>query len=279
MRLYEILEDVLSTTSEITEEFASIRPPFASPSGKMRMAKGFAKDIPKHRVYVEPFAGSAAVFFAKPKSEIEVLNDLDSDVSGTLRRLSTLTRAEMDELTSMDFTGSESKYRRLHGSRPTSKIGKIYRFIYLARFSMNSQRNLGQFNHFSAVTTPYLARRVPPAVERLRGVRIYSEDYESVCKRYDSPNTFYFLDPPYSGYASLEREVAESKFNEQRFFDMLTNLKGKWLLNYGTKGELPNMLRQAGYKVRTESRASNANIMKHGKSNGAKLTHIIASNY
>lgn len=36
--------------------------------------------IPKHQCYVEPFAGGLAVFLAKPRSQIEVLNDLNGDL-------------------------------------------------------------------------------------------------------------------------------------------------------------------------------------------------------
>jgi len=276
--LYAKLESLLQSTF-LNEEFAVIRPPFASPAGKMRMAVSLASKIPTHSTYVEPFAGSSAVFFAKPKASVEVLNDLDSDVSNALKSLATLSPAELKQLTSMDFTGSQAKYHQVFDSSPTSKVGKLYRFLYLTRFSMNSGRGRSQFNHFQAITTPYLARRVPPAVERLKGVKVHNEDYESVCRKYDSPQTFFFLDPPYSGFSALKGKASEKGFDEERFFDLLRSLKGKWLLNYGTKGKLPGMLKQAGFKVRHDTRSSTANIMKHGKANGNKLTHIIASNY
>lgn len=276
---YLKLEKLLEDSRLIVEESAVIRPPFASPAGKMRMAVELASKIPTHKTYVEPFAGSSAVFFAKPRADIEVLNDLDSDVSGALKALASLSTAELNQLTSMDFTGSQAKYHQVFDSRPTSKIGKLYRFLYLTRFSMNSGRGRTQFNHYQAIKTPYLAKRVPPAVERLKGVKIHSEDYESVCRRYDSPETFFFLDPPYAGFNALKGGVSEKGFNEDRFFELLRSLKGKWLLNYGTKGRLPAMLKDAGFKVRLDARSSTANIMKKGKANGEKLTHLIASNY
>jgi len=43
--------------------------------GKSRLVGQILKIMPAHRVYVEPFAGSAAVFFAKPLAEVNVLND------------------------------------------------------------------------------------------------------------------------------------------------------------------------------------------------------------
>jgi DNA adenine methylase len=276
-RLIEHLEGLLA--GPVMEAMAEVRPAFASPAGKMRMARDLASAIPAHRVYVEPFAGSAAVLHAKPKSEVEVVNDLDEDVAWALKALSTLSKAEMDALIAMDFTGDQAKYLQMFDSKPTSKVGRLFRFLYLTRFSMNSGRGRSQFNKFQTYTTPYLERRVPPAVERLKGVKVHNEDYEKVCRKYDSPDTFFFLDPPYAGFSALKGSAGEKAFDERRFFDMLQSLRGKWLLNYGDKGELPAMLRGAGYKIRTETRSSTANIQKSADAKGTKLNHIIVKNF
>lgn len=36
--------------------------------------------IPGHRIYCEPFFGGGALFFAKPKAEVEIINDLNGEV-------------------------------------------------------------------------------------------------------------------------------------------------------------------------------------------------------
>src|SRR5205085_1031202 len=36
--------------------------------------------LPKHHCYCEPFAGGLAVFLAKPRSPIEVVNDVNGDL-------------------------------------------------------------------------------------------------------------------------------------------------------------------------------------------------------
>ena len=36
--------------------------------------------IPKHRLYCEPFFGGGAVFFAKPASALEVINDTNGEI-------------------------------------------------------------------------------------------------------------------------------------------------------------------------------------------------------
>jgi D12 class N6 adenine-specific DNA methyltransferase len=41
--------------------------------------------MPKHICYVEPFCGAAWVFFKKPESKSEVLNDLDNNIINVYR--------------------------------------------------------------------------------------------------------------------------------------------------------------------------------------------------
>lgn len=51
------------------------------PGSKWNIAAQLANLIPQHHSYVEPFFGSGALLFSKPLSDIETVNDLDSDVT------------------------------------------------------------------------------------------------------------------------------------------------------------------------------------------------------
>ena len=48
--------------------------------GKTILAEWIIDQLPSHTVYVEPFGGSASVLLNKPRSNVEVYNDLDGDV-------------------------------------------------------------------------------------------------------------------------------------------------------------------------------------------------------
>ena len=50
------------------------------PGAKNRLAPWICEHIPNHKVYLEPFFGSGAVFFNKTPVHIETINDLNSDV-------------------------------------------------------------------------------------------------------------------------------------------------------------------------------------------------------
>lgn len=57
-----------------------MKPVFAWPGGKSWAAKYVLPRIPKHRCYGEPFAGGLAMLLAKEPSEIEVVNDINSEL-------------------------------------------------------------------------------------------------------------------------------------------------------------------------------------------------------
>lgn len=50
------------------------------PGSKWNIASQLVRLIPEHHTYVEPFFGSGAVLFNKQQSNIEMVNDLDSNV-------------------------------------------------------------------------------------------------------------------------------------------------------------------------------------------------------
>jgi DNA adenine methylase len=64
-----------------------MRPPTQYLGSKGRLACWVASLLPAHRTYVEAFAGSAAVLFAKPPSPTEVVNDADGDLVCLFRML------------------------------------------------------------------------------------------------------------------------------------------------------------------------------------------------
>lgn len=67
-----------------TAEVTAIAPWYGC---KRTLAPRIVERFPKHRLYYEPFCGSLAVFMAKPRSPMEMLNDRHGDVVNLARVL------------------------------------------------------------------------------------------------------------------------------------------------------------------------------------------------
>jgi len=57
-----------------------MKSPLCWMGGKSRLASQIVALIPEHQAYAEVFAGAAWVFFTKPESKFESINDLNSDL-------------------------------------------------------------------------------------------------------------------------------------------------------------------------------------------------------
>jgi len=118
--------------------------------GKTRMAKLLCRLIPPHRVYVEPFAGGAALFFAKKPSPIEVLSDIDCRLIEFYR-----TVRELDSLDELLKFGWLPSRERFEGLKPCVTEGKCplddplfraYAFLYVNKFAYGAKMGRPDYN-------------------------------------------------------------------------------------------------------------------------------------
>ena len=63
------------------------RPALRYHGGKWRLAPWIIGHFPAHKIYCEPFCGAASVLLRKPRSRIEIINDLDSEVTNLFQIL------------------------------------------------------------------------------------------------------------------------------------------------------------------------------------------------
>jgi hypothetical protein len=118
-------------------------------------------------------------------------------------------------------------------------------------------------------------KRIENMLPRLKNVTVQGGDYEAVIRKYDSPNTAFFLDPPYAGY---DVHVGEKKFDEERFFNILKSIKGKFLLTYGIRGKLPGLLKGSNFRIKRIVTRRDIRSMR-GVEGPKVLTQLLVSNY
>jgi len=244
---------------------------WGSPAGKSDLANRLVKMFPPHHTYVEPFAGSAVVFFAKEPSPREVLSDADLDIAGAFAAVKALSRGALARLKTMDWTSHPRTFKRVKASSPRGPLAKLHRFLYLSKFSFSRGRKSYDSTTRGKVTQ--VLRQLEKLAPRLRNVEVRSGDWEPVVREFDGPRSFHFLDPPYVG---TNNGVGEGKFDEARFAEWLPEVQGKWLLTYGISGTLPKILKEMdGVAIR---RVMTDRAIRHLRGSGpSKITTIVAT--
>jgi len=243
---------------DISEE--RLPPPGQHPGGKSHLRGLLIKLMPEHRVYAEPFAGLASVFFMKPKTEKEALNDLSPEYMDVLEFLRDASDEDWQKIKQQDWRGSEERWERYRGAeRPKSFLARALRALYLVRFSFRGKLVPGNFAHSHADQgfPVRLFEQRQAYRDRLRGVHITRRDFENMMREYDSANTLFYLDPPYlfqedesgsRGYPGSSREECEATFD--RLTGLLEKVKGKWILTHERHSKAESVLKQLG-EVRT----------------------------
>ena len=193
-----------------------MRPLLSYYGGKQRLASQLVRLMPPHTVYVEPFCGGAALLFAKPQPFVtnnhhylEVLNDRDE-------RLITLYRVCQDagqrrtleeRLHMTPF--SRAEYVRAQQILQTwethTAVDQAWAMVLQLQQSF-AHKVLGGWRTAvistnDAATWATYRAALPTLMDRLQNVHLECDDALAVIRRWDSPQTLIYCDPPYVGTA------------------------------------------------------------------------------
>lgn len=219
------------------DEEPMLRPVFNRIGGKYSLRKKILPLIPDHTTYVEPFAGSGAVFFFKPKVEHNVLNDLDKGVVSGLRLLQ---HAPLDTSKYPAPTSVEATKRQF--VKPAKTIPqKIVKRIIESSAGFSGTLVTRPKQIYSTGGVERKLKRLPDIIEKMKDVKVTSEDYGKVIDKNDSPSTFFFLDPPYEN-SNAQMGYAEHKdFDFERLVNELSRIKGKFLMTINDSPRIRKM--------------------------------------
>ena len=209
------------------------KPAVTWPGGKTRLLSSILPYIPKHKCYVEPFAGGLAVMLAKPRSTIEVVNDLNGDLVTFYR----CVRFHSDTLlTELEFIlNSRREFNDFIDQPGLTDIQKSARWFFRNRNCFRGA-NLETFG-ISATSSgtgagssrAYRMEAIRQLNVRLDRVIVENLDWQKCMDVYDRPETFFFCDPPYT---SCDAGIysAWTIADVQRFRERLDRLKGPWIV-------------------------------------------------
>ncbi|MBI4676109.1 MAG: DNA adenine methylase, partial [Elusimicrobia bacterium] len=164
---------------ELTPEgetlYKGVRQAFGSYGGKRFLAHRIASYIPLHKTYVEPFAGGAAVFFAKDPSPKEVLNDRDAEIAFMYRFIRDHAPEDRQALAKRDWVIRKETHERLKTMKPATDRDRFYKAFYLTRSSYGKQRG-GSFNPANAGVRIDFPANIERAQKRLQNAAVRNKD-------------------------------------------------------------------------------------------------------
>ena len=202
------------------------RPIFCRIGSKYLLRNKIIRLIPPHKKYVEPFAGSSAIFFAKPKAEKNVLNDLDPI---TIRGLNLLRNAPTD-LTKYPDAKTIPEHKALFNRKVTTVGDRIGKQIVHTCSGFSGNPVLLEKHIYRSPSIQTKVRHIGEFKEKLKGVSITSKDYAKVISANDGPDTFFFLDPPYEKTDKRFGYAESTGFDFERLAKVLGTIKGDFLM-------------------------------------------------
>jgi len=213
--------------------------------GKSNSCKKIVELMPEHFCYVETNFGGGWVFFAKPRTKVEVINDINGELINFWRIIQRqpdeFKEREKYEMYSRElFTEYYTDFDS--GKHYTfSNLERAFRFFCMikcafgAKFSAGwgygKSRNQGDafFNEFKIVDE---------IAARLKHVQIDNKDFQFVINDYDGEETLFFVDPPYikadvnAQYfkSTGSKNISFTLHDHQRLYNTLIKIKGKFIL-------------------------------------------------
>lgn len=211
------------------------------PGSKWGLAKWIISYFPEHHSYLEPFFGSGAVLFNKPRSNIETINDLDGNVVNLFEWI----RDDPERLAhKIYFTPySRQVYEDTFWVVPEDSLQKAVNFYIRLNMGHGFRTNgekVGWKNDVQGRERAYAAKdwcslpdRILQAAERLRGVQIECRPVVDVIRRFDSPKVLIYADPPYvlSARHGKQYQCEMDDRGHEDLLDVLLDHKGPVLLS------------------------------------------------
>lgn len=185
-----------------------LRTPIWWSGGRGRIVPKLLPLVPPHRIYVEVFGGGGSLLLAREPSMVEVYNDLDSGLVNFFRVLRDPGKFRRFHELAMLTPYSREEYCQCRETweEAADDAEKAFRWFVVARGSFAGifGRGWGSVVTTSArgmasTSSAWLsALSMLPAIhERMMRVQIEHADFRQILQRYDTPETFFHVDPPY----------------------------------------------------------------------------------
>lgn len=205
--------------------------------GKRNLAKRLCAliDSVPHRTYAEPFVGMGGIFLRRSRRpSVEIINDISGDVATLYRVLQEHYPYFMELRWRVTSRAEFQRLLALPGDRLTD-LQRAARFLYLQRLAFGGKVTGRNFGVDRKTSGRFDVTKLEPILadlnERLAGVIVEQLPYAELIRRYDGPDTLFYLDPPYWGCEDDYGEGTFARADFERLAEQLGAIAGQFVLS------------------------------------------------
>ncbi len=181
------------------------RPALRYHGGKFLLAPWIISHFPPHTSYVEPYAGAASVLLLKSPSKLETINDSNDLVVNFFDVLRTRKNDLLNAIRLTPYSRREFARAQEPCDDPLERARRFYVWSWQGRgragvvepggwrFMSRDTRGTTPSDDFSR------CEHLELIADRLRRVQIECGEAIQVIRRFDTPDTLFYVDPPYVG--------------------------------------------------------------------------------
>lgn len=180
-----------------------MKTPLTYYGGKQQLAQTIVSVLPAHRIYVEPFVGGGAVFFAKAPSPVEVINDINSELINFYQQVKLgFPMLEQEIRISLHSRDLHRKAQVIYANPDMfDPLKRAWAVWVLATQSYGAKLD-GSFGYDrSGQTSTKIKNRRESFTEdlaiRLQAVQMECADALRIIRSRDTVDSLFYLDPPY----------------------------------------------------------------------------------
>lgn len=260
-----------------------MKTPISYYGGKQNLINTIIPLIPKHITYIEPFVGGGAIFWAKPKSEVEIINDNNRELINFYE----IVQSEFVELEKMIRISLHS--RSLHNDATViynnphmfNRIQRAWAVWILAAQSFSAMLDGSWgYDKQKGTTSQKIANKrdsftIDYAI-RIQNVQIECTDALRIIRSRDYSDAFFYCDPPYFNsdcghYDGYTREDFEALLRA------LSTIDGKFLMSSYPSDILKEYTSNMGWYTKSIDQVVS---VAHGTgSPGKRKVEVLTANY
>ena len=177
---------------------------------------------------IDVFGGSGKVLM-NLNAKIKVYNDVNNNLVNFFSELKEHKEAVLRKL---DYVLNSRELFEKYREKSKDNLENAFRFLYNNIISFNGEGRSYSYStkRNKSITLVNINNAINKSYNDIKYWTIERLDFREIMKRYDSENSFFYLDPPYHNITDLY----DDNLKDEDYIDIkksLDRIKGKYLLN------------------------------------------------